>query len=803
MSRTRALRLMPLLILAVAVSSWAQDLAPGNIVPDCSKIPLVPITQPSWAGEEPAPPFEELGPYQPPAADTPSLENLLLTDGVVIVHFCSPRAPRHSAFQSFFTAELSALHKAAHGLPYPCTLVPVVPLGEKGKQDTITLFSESEEESWGRITVYYEPTFPRPGLYRTFRPESAAFGERGITTSWTYLIGPDRKIIAVRAPGQDGQLYDWLQRNLPESIAPTAKAPSSDVSLPAPDPWSWPVFRRNVRREAKAGKMPDTLPFTYVAWQHRVGATFASPAVADGRAYVATDSRGFDVLSLDDGESLRSCHVGNSWWTSPAIAGDYVYTISSAGTVIALDKLKLTRQWEQRLEGLVTSSPVVRDGALFVGSRNGAVYALDAANGDILWKFQTGGEVSSSPALADGLIIIGSGDRNLYALEAATGRQKWSTSTAGAVDSSPTVADDDVFVGSFDGCLYSIRLADGEINWRCDLGGWVHSSPAVDGDTVFVGTADIRRDETPTFNWVDRESGDIKGRFEMPDRVYSSPTIWDDLVLVGCKDGRLYAFDREMKQTQPVWTFKTRGYVHSSPVVVGDTVLVASYDGNLYALRQSKPIRVWKDKDVVPRWFMAALAKQLHQEVAELIARAAAGEVGAELKLTEFDALLTQIRAQVAEPGAAPKVLPRDVPSDHPGAPYIEYVLTAGLLGGYPDGTFRPSQPTTRYQFSSALSAVLDWVTRPDYVWRVLKERNITGVQVEVRAEPIAGRPPIRLTDVPSGHWARKALAQQAARNILPMGPEGRFGGEKAVTLKDAREQWDLIAQSVRVAREK
>jgi outer membrane protein assembly factor BamB len=785
--------LAALLALAGLTPSWAQGLQVGAPVPDCSKIPLAPIT----TSYDPRPS------RAPIAHRPPTLEELLRPDGIVILHFCSPRGPRRGRAKRDFVEELSALQQAAHSVPYACQPVPVVPLGEKGRQDTATLLKESHTHIWGSTPIYYEPTFPRPGLYRTFRPGAAAYTGEGITTPWTYLIGPDRKIIALRGPEEEGQLQEWLQRNLPENVVPAARPPTTDLSVAAPETWLWPAFRRTVRRQAATARLPDTLPYTYLAWDRRVGRTFASPAVVEGRVYVATDKDGLHVLSIENGEEFGSYSLGNSWWTSPAVAGDYVYVIAATGHVVSLERISLQKQWEQNLHGLITSSPMVSGGALYVGSRNGGVWALDAHTGEVLWQFQTGGEISSSPALANGLVLIGSGDRNLYALDARDGQEKWSVTTQAAVDSSPTVAGDDVLVGSFDGALYSVRLADGTVNWRCQLSGWVHSSPVVDNGTVFVGTVNIRRDEVPTFNWIDRKTGEVKGRFEMPDAVYSSPTLWEDLVLVGCRDRQLYAFDRQMRQTQPVWTFKTGSYVHASPVIIGDTVLIASFDGHVYALRQSKPIQVWKDEDVIPRWFIAALARQLHEETGQLIARAAAGEVGQELSLTAFDALLRQVKAQAVAPQAAPRVLPRDVPADHPGAPFIEYVLTAGLLSGYPDATFHPSEPTTRYQFAGALSTVLEAVGQPADVWRVLKEHNLTGVQVEVRVKPAADRPPIRLTDVPTGHWAQAALARLAAKGLLLVDEEGRFRGQKPVTLKDAAAQWDLIAQSVAVVRTK
>ena len=318
-----------------------------------------------------------------------------------------------------------------------------------------------------------------------------------------------------------------------------------------------------------------------------------------------------------------------------------------------------------------------------------------------------------------------------------------------------------------------------------------------------MGTVNVHRDDLPTFNWIDRKTGERQGKFVTEDAIYSSPTVWGEVVLVGCRDHHLYAFDRRMKQTQPVWSFKTRSYIHASPVVVGDTVLVASFDGNLYALRQAKPISVWADSDIVPRWFMAALARQLHEETASLVIRATTANAGNQFSLTDFQQLLKQTKERVQAAGAAPKVLPRDVPSDHPGAPFIEYVLTAGLLAGYPDGAFHPDDPTTRYQFVSGLSAVLAWLTRPNYIWRVLKDNGAPPAQVEVRADPLAGRTRTMPADVEETHWAYPALSRFAELGLLHLDDEGNFRGAHIVTVAEAARQWNLLAQSVKVVRVK
>jgi len=190
MSSKPLLPVLALLLLLLPGRSQAQDLKPGDKLPDCSKIPLAQTTQP----------------YRPQAHDVVSLEDLLLDDGIVILHFTTPRPPKGGAFKTTFVEELSAVQKAVQGTTYPCRPVVVVPFGEKGRQDADTLVRATGEKPWGGVHLYYEPTFPRPGLYRTFRPGAAATGDQPLVTPCTYLLGPDREILATRGPNEGGQL---------------------------------------------------------------------------------------------------------------------------------------------------------------------------------------------------------------------------------------------------------------------------------------------------------------------------------------------------------------------------------------------------------------------------------------------------------------------------------------------------------------------------------------------------------------------------------------------------------------------
>jgi outer membrane protein assembly factor BamB len=99
--------------------------------------------------------------------------------------------------------------------------------------------------------------------------------------------------------------------------------------------------------------------------------------------------------------------------SSPAVVGDTLYFVSSAGSLAALDlksgqlkwvyAIEYERKFEARnLHGypsasqtipdawdIFTSSPAVANGKVYFGSGDGNVYAVDAQAGTLMWKFPT------------------------------------------------------------------------------------------------------------------------------------------------------------------------------------------------------------------------------------------------------------------------------------------------------------------------------------------------------------------------------------------------------------------------------
>jgi len=200
-------------------------------------------------------------------------------------------------------------------------------------------------------------------------------------------------------------------------------------------------------------------------WSYTTGdAIEASPAVADGVAYVSSDDGNLYAFNASTGALLwsepRGGFGGDFYPSSPAVAEGVVYVGSGDANLYALSASSGTVLWSFPTGGTLYSSPVVSGGVVYTAPQGGSLYALDAGSGKELWARDTG-ENDSSPAVANGVVYIGGFHGRVHALRASTGAELWSARIGGEVDSSPSVVNGVVYVGSSDRRLYALRASNG------------------------------------------------------------------------------------------------------------------------------------------------------------------------------------------------------------------------------------------------------------------------------------------------------------------------------------------------------
>lgn len=116
----------------------------------------------------------------------------------------------------------------------------------------------------------------------------------------------------------------------------------------------------------------------------------------------------------------------------------------------------------------------------------------------------------------------------------------------------------------------------------------------------------------------------------------------------------------------------------------------------------------------------------------------------------------TQTVVPPAPPPQAAIVFP-DVPSAYWAAPFIAALSARGIIGGFPDGTFKPNEPVTRGQFAIQLQKAF---TKPDQL------------------------PPKQFPDVPSPY--APAVDKAVKSNFMTGYPDGTFRPEQQVSRVEA-----------------
>ncbi|MBR5429052.1 MAG: S-layer homology domain-containing protein [Firmicutes bacterium] len=99
--------------------------------------------------------------------------------------------------------------------------------------------------------------------------------------------------------------------------------------------------------------------------------------------------------------------------------------------------------------------------------------------------------------------------------------------------------------------------------------------------------------------------------------------------------------------------------------------------------------------------------------------------------------------------------------SDVPGTAWfntaVSTLTNAGVINGYPDGSFRPDQPVTRAEFAALFSRFFSAAAAAD----------------------------VSFTDI-SGHWAEEVILNAASRGYIYGYPDGSFGPDRSITRAEA-----------------
>ncbi|AKU09325.1 MULTISPECIES: outer membrane protein assembly factor BamB family protein [Haloferax] len=224
-----------------------------------------------------------------------------------------------------------------------------------------------------------------------------------------------------------------------------------------------------------------------------------APAVGDGTLVVVTreETHAFDAAT-GDRRWKREGLGGGIFGASPIVAGDTVYVQAGVATH-ALSRSTGETRWRAATGFPSDSTPAVAGDTVYTAGDDTYVRALATADGTERWRAKTSARIACNVSVVEGTVLVGTGAGSVLGLDAETGAERWryrlEPQRAGG-ESRPrrpeTIATDGsrVYVAT-DDRLVTLALADGTRCWdNRNYAGSYASGIAVGAGTVFVPTHD-------------------------------------------------------------------------------------------------------------------------------------------------------------------------------------------------------------------------------------------------------------------------------------------------------------------------
>jgi outer membrane protein assembly factor BamB len=372
----------------------------------------------------------------------------------------------------------------------------------------------------------------------------------------------------------------------------------------------------------------------------------ATPAIAEGRVYVAAGDDGLYCLSLRtvaDGRPQIMWHLAGDEYrdceSSPLVVDGVVYFGLGEGgqAVCAVDALSGTLRWRRE-----TSHPVFApvSWAVAADGKQQLIVGLGRGNfvqsAEDLWQAKLQ-ELQAAQATADEIErkrseLAPGGE--VWSLDPATGEVVWKLRLPETVLGAIAVAEDGFYVGCRDGALYQVAYGGpraGEIMRRWDAREPIVSSPAVTERrlliTTLTGRVHCLNRATLEPSWsVATGSGGSS---------FSSPTIVSDRLIVGTADQGLVGLSLSARERPPVWNRGLLAGMADQTIPTAATGMDWAVDPEIDGEepREVWPVALWPDRAIaalsiplaneaiVTAWSTVPTEQLLDQRTGELRSR--------------------------------------------------------------------------------------------------------------------------------------------------------------------------------------
>ena len=255
--------------------------------------------------------------------------------------------------------------------------------------------------------------------------------------------------------------------------------------------------------------------------------------------------------------------------SQPVIDEEKIYTLDTALTVTAINKINGKKMWIKRLKkniddtkGIISGGLAVSENILALSTGTGDIFALDKNNGKIIWSNKINAPIRAAPIISGNFFLVLAKDNRLYAYNLISGEISWTHEGLEEIStfmgsSSPVVSKGIVIATYSSGEVYAINLSNGTVIWSDNLSKLVQKKSL-------------------------ENISDIRG----------NAVIQNDVVYVISHNGRMVAIN--LNNGKRIWESNVGGI--QTPWVVSNFIYVLSKDNELICLTTNEGKIVWVSK---------------------------------------------------------------------------------------------------------------------------------------------------------------------------------------------------------------
>ena len=323
---------------------------------------------------------------------------------------------------------------------------------------------------------------------------------------------------------------------------------------------------------------------------------YSSPAIAGKYLYIASAEKGVfadkgNILCIDatTGEVVWKDNLTGyrATFSSPAVSGDYVVCgeglhVTTDARVVCLDRRTGKLVWEFRTASHVEASPCVYKDRVYVGAGDDGYYCF-ALKGDgagkpqVLWHKpgKDYPDAETPPVAHDGKVYAGLGldGRAVCCFDAETGQELWRLPTPYPVFAPPTVAEGKLFIGMGNGDYVNTAAE----AWAAALA----ELKAKKASAEEIARAEKEMAKGGAVWCVDLATHQKVWGYDLPDAVLGAIAAGNGRLYFGCRDGTFHCISTDGK---PVARWNALSPIMNSPALAKGHVYFVTSKGVLYGL---------------------------------------------------------------------------------------------------------------------------------------------------------------------------------------------------------------------------